>query len=274
MPTVPIHPPAAPALDVYYEESGSGVPVVLVGGLTSSLEAYEPQAEGLSQQYWVITPDNRGSGRTRIVDDDGDRGIARMATDLLCFLDALELDRVHLLGTSMGGMIVQQFATEHCDRLLSLVIGCSQGGSSVAIPPTDETIGILIAGNQDDASEEAKRANQEMMFHPNSLTGDRSAFDFYNGTKEFRPHSGEEVGRRMQAIMEFDVWDRLPELDVPTLVITGTGDNLIPHENSVRLAERIPGARLELLEDAGHIFWVEQSQTTNRLLCEHFGCTS
>jgi pimeloyl-ACP methyl ester carboxylesterase len=219
-------------MDIFYQDFGNGVPVVLIGGLTSSHEVYQPQVDALSAQYRVLTPDNRGSGQTRIVDDDGNRAIDRMATDLLCFLDALELDRVHLMGTSMGGMIVQEFAVTHPDRLRSLTIGCSHGGT-----PT---------GN----------------------------FNFYARTKELRPHSGEEVGRRLEAIINYDVWDRLPALRVPTLILTGDGDNIVPPENSQRLAKRIADSHLKVFDKAGHIFWIEQAEATNRALLEHFDAAS
>lgn len=261
-------------MDIFYQDCGSGVPVVLIGGLTSSHEVYQPQVDALSTQYRVLTPDNRGSGQTRILDDDGNRAIDRMATDLLCFLDALELDRVHLMGTSMGGMIVQEFAVTHPDRLRSLTIGCSHGGTPTAVPPSQETIDVLIAGSQDDASDEAKIANQEMNFHPASLVGDRRNFNFYAQTKELRPHSGEEVGRRLEAIINYDVWDRLPALRLPTLILTGDGDNIVPPENSQRLAERIADSHLKVFDKAGHIFWIEQAAATNRALLEHFDAAS
>jgi len=270
MPTVAIKPPHAPALEVFYEDRGEGEPVVLIGGLTSTHEVYQRQVEGLSPHYRVLAPDNRGSGRTRIVDDDGDRAVARMAQDVLAFIDALGLDRVHLVGTSMGGMIVQQFAVAHPRRLSSLTIGCSHGGTPTAVAPSDEIVSILIAGNIDDADDADVLAYQEMMFAPASLTGDRSGFDFYNRTKDRYPHSAQEVGRRIAAIAEFDVWEQLAELDVPTLVIAGADDELVPPENSRRLAARIANARLSILENAGHIFWIEQSDAVNRALLEHF----
>lgn len=274
MPTIAINPVHAPALEVFYEDAGEGPPAVLVGGLSSTHEVYARQVEALSRRYRVLAPDNRGSGRTRIADDDGDRAIDRMAEDLRCFLDGLGLDRVHLMGTSMGGMIVQQFAVTHPERLLSLTVGCSHGGTSTALPPTDETLGLLIAGSQDDADDAVRLAGQEMMFHPTSLTGDRRTFDFYLATKQRYPHSAAEIGRRITAIAEYDVWEKLPTLAVATLVITGDGDRLVLAENSRRLAERIPGARLIVLENAGHIFWIERSEATNDALLAHFDANS
>ena len=108
------------------------VPVVLIGGLSSTVETWGRLAELLAQRYRVIRPDNRGSGRTRIDPDDGDRSMPAFAGDVRGLLDALGLDRVHLVGASMGGMIVQQFAVTWPERLLSLTIACSHCGGAAA----------------------------------------------------------------------------------------------------------------------------------------------
>src|SRR6188508_3002278 len=120
--------PRGSGLRLWYEQQGSGEPVVLIGGLSSTIETWGPIADLLAQRYRVIRPDNRGSGRTRLEPDSGDRSMAAFAGDLLHLLDGLGLARVHLVGASMGGMIVQQFAVTWPERLLSLTIACSHCG--------------------------------------------------------------------------------------------------------------------------------------------------
>ncbi|HBZ70031.1 MAG TPA: alpha/beta hydrolase, partial [Deltaproteobacteria bacterium] len=100
-------------IEIYWQKSGQGEPVVLVGGLTSTIEVWGRQTSALAANHCVIAFDNRGSGRTRIPIDDGVRTPKRFAGDVLALLDGLELARVHLVGASMGGMIVQEFALAH-----------------------------------------------------------------------------------------------------------------------------------------------------------------
>ncbi len=265
-PTSTIHDPAA--VRTWYEAQGAGEPVVLVGGLSSTVETWGPLADRLAERYRVIRPDNRGSGRTRVEPDDGDRSMPAFAGDVRRLLDALGLDRVHLVGASMGGMIVQQFAVSWPERLLSLTIACSHCGGAAAVAASEETVRKLVAASS--GGGEAVRRGLEVVAHPESFTLRREALDYYQWTKETWPHSAEEIQRRMAAIAKYDVSEAIRSIRVPTLVITGAQDILVPVENSRRIAERIPGARLALIEDGAHIFFLEQAEAMARELIAHF----
>lgn len=266
MPTAPVMNEGP--IEIYYETRGSGLPLVLVGGLTSTAAVWEPQAEGLAEQYRVITPDNRGSGRTRLPTDDGIRTPKRFAGDVLALLDALAIDRVHLAGASMGGMIVQEFALHHGDRLRSLTIMCSTFGGPHAAAPAREVIQAMVAGSAADASESEKRAMQATNIHPDTPQKRPDELAFYEGTKTAEPHSAQEIALRMAGMASFDVHDAIAELDLPVLVMAGSHDVLIPTVNASKLAERIPGARKVIIEDAGHVFFAEQPRACNRALLD------
>src|SRR5688572_28889963 len=253
----------------YYEEQGSGEPVVLIGGLSSTIETWGRLADLLSERYRVIRPDNRGSGRTELPADDGDRSMEAFAGDVLRLLDGLGLDRVHLVGASMGGMIVQQFAVTWPERLLSLTIACSHCGGAAAVAASEETVRKLVAASSGGSSE-AVRAGLEVVAHPESFTLRREALDYYSWTKETWPHPAVEIQRRMAGIAKYDVSEAIRSLRVPTLVITGAQDILVPVENSRRIAERIPGTRLALIEGGAHIFFLEQADAMARELVAHF----
>jgi pimeloyl-ACP methyl ester carboxylesterase len=257
-------------IEIYWQESGQGEPVVLVGGLTSTVEVWERQTRGLAARHCVITFDNRGSGRTRIPTDDGVRTPERFAGDLLALLDARELPRVHLVGASMGGMIVQAFALAHPNRLRSLTICCSNFGGKNAVGPAPEVARAMIEGFLPRATAEMLRGALEVLFHPDSLESKPDAVNFYVETKRAHPHPAEEVARRVQGIASFDAFDALPRLTVPTLILTGSNDRVVPPENSHRLAARIPGAELAVIEKSGHLFFLEQTEEVNRRLLGFF----
>ena len=99
-------------IEIHYEETGSGDPLVLVGGLTSSWEVWGLMTPELEKRYRVITADNRGTGETHLPEDDEVRTPRRFAGDVVALLDALEIERAHVLGASMGGMIVQELALD------------------------------------------------------------------------------------------------------------------------------------------------------------------
>jgi pimeloyl-ACP methyl ester carboxylesterase len=264
-----IEPKGSSAVRTWYEEQGAGEPVVLIGGLSSTVETWGRLADLLAERYRVIRPDNRGSGRTRVEPESGDRSMSAFADDLRALLDALGLDRVHLVGASMGGMIVQQFATTWPERLLSLTIACSHCGGKVAVAAGEETVRKLFAASSGGDSATIRRG-LEVVAHPESFTLRREALDYYQWTKETWPHSAEEIQRRAGAIAGWDVSEAIRSIRVPTLVITGAQDILVPVENSRRIAERIPGARLALIEGGGHIFFLEQADAVARELIAHF----
>ena len=257
-------------IEIYFEKSGHGEPVVLVGGLTSTVEVWRRQTPVLAERHCVIAFDNRGSGRTRIAKDDGVRTSLRFAGDLLALLDGLDLPRVHLVGASMGGMIVLEFALAHPGRLRSLTVCCSTFGGTNAIGSSPEVAQAMIEGALPGASPEAVQAGLEVVFHPDSLQGKADAVRFYVETKRAFPHSAEELQRRVKGIASYDVFDALPRLAVPTLVMTGEQDRVVHPENAHRLAARIPGAKLVVIEGGGHVFFVEQPEAVNSALLEFF----
>ncbi|MEJ2089980.1 MAG: alpha/beta fold hydrolase [Gammaproteobacteria bacterium] len=249
------------AIEIYYEEEGSGDPVVLIGGLTSTVETWGMQRPALAERYRVVLPDNRGSGRTRVPNDDGARSMEGFADDVLALVDGLELDRIHLVGASMGGMIVQAFALAHPERLRSLVLACTLFGGPQAVRADPTVTARLLEATGDNAD-----ASLGVVAHPETSTKRPEAIRFYLAGKEAQPHSAEEVAARAQAVAAFDVADRVKDITVPTLVMTGKQDILVPPENSRMLAERIPNAELVEIDQAGHIFFCEQPEAVNEAL--------
>lgn len=251
-------------IEIHYEESGpagGGEAVVLVGGLTSTVETWGLQVPALADRYRVVTFDNRGSGRTRVQDDDGVRSPARLAGDVLALLDGLALERVHLVGASMGGMIVQEVALAHPERLRSLVIACSAFGGPHSVRASDAVMQKMLRGSGGESTE-----TLDVVAQPAFFEARRARLDFYLESKRHWPHAPEEITRRAAGIAGFDTWERLPGLSVPTLVLCGADDVLVPPENSRRLAARIPGAELVVIEDTAHIFFIEEPEATNRAL--------
>ena len=126
MPTV-----QANEIEIYYEEHGEGPPLLLIMGWGGNAATWKPQLPGLAERFHVIAFDNRGAGRTKA--PDGPYTIAQMADDTAGLLDSLELPSAHVFGISMGGMVAQELALSHAERVRTLVLGCtSPGGPNAA----------------------------------------------------------------------------------------------------------------------------------------------
>lgn len=258
------------AVELYYEDSGEGAPVVLVGGLTSTVEIWVHQVPALAARHRVVCPDNRGSGRTRVRDDDGVRTLEGWAADLELLLDGLGLERVHLVGASMGGMIVQEFALTRPARLRSLVVMCTTPGGDYGVPVPPETLRALVAGQAPGATPEEQDASLRTIAAPRSFERCPERLERYQADKDAWAHSPAELAQRQQGMAGWQSFDRLPELRVPTLVMTGDADVLVPPGNSELLADRIPGAELHTVRDTGHLFMIESPDEVNAALLEFF----
>lgn len=256
------------SITIHYREKGEGEPLVLIGGITSVLQVWDLMVPELSKHYRVITPDNRGSGSTRIHEDDGDRSPRRMSEDIRVLLDGLGLDRVHLLGASMGGMVVQEFAIAHSDRLASLTICCSNVGGTRTVVPEREVIERFFSSAGRPSNPEDSRAALGILIHPDSLTSCPDHLDFYIETRDRHPHSPEELARRAAGVAAHDTYERLVKLDVPTLVMTGSDDQLVPKGNSRIIHEAIANSKYVEIEKTGHIFFAERPDASSAALLD------
>lgn len=255
-------------IEINYQDTGSGEPLVLIGGITSVLQVWGLMVPALAKHYRVITPDNRGSGSTVVADDDGDRSPRRMSEDILVLLDGLGLDRVHLLGASMGGMLVQEFAIAHPDRLASLTICCSNVGGSRTVVPDREVIAKFLSSAGQPTNPEDSRAALGILIHPDSLAACPDNLDFYIATRDRFPHSPEELAQRAAGVGSLDTYDRLVNLDLPTLVMTGSDDRLVPKQNSQIIHEAIADSAYVEIEKTGHIFFAERPEASSGALLD------
>ncbi len=238
-------------LGIHYEASGEGSPLLLIMGLGANLDWWDPRlVEGLSRDFRTIRFDNRGTGRS---DDSAEEyTMRRLAEDAAGLLDSLGVARAHILGISMGGMIAQELALAHPEKIGRLVLASTHCGGSHAVPPTPEALGIMarIAGAASD--EEMARLTVQVCFTEEFVKENAAAIETWVREVRKVPTSRGTLLRQIGAIAGFDTYDRLPGLKMPALVVHGQRDILIPPENGSILEKAIPGSRLVLLEHSAH----------------------
>jgi 3-oxoadipate enol-lactonase len=254
--------------ELYYEVHGDGPPLVLVMGIgyDSSLWTLE-QVPVLSTQFQVVLVDNRDAGRSSKASHPYE--IADMADDLAGLLDALGMPKSHLLGLSMGGMIAQEFALRHADRLDRLVLaGTAAAPARSAVDP----IQIWSWVKANDTTGDAFGGQQFVSLFSTAFLRNREAVRATAELLASNPHpmGPEAYGRQADAYRQFDALDRLDAVRAPTLVVVGEQDLLTPPWIVREVADAIPGARFEVIRGAGssHLVPIERPDDFNRLVSD------
>lgn len=244
-------------IQIAYELRGGGTPIVMIHGAQGDQTMFSGMAAAFANRFQVLTFDQRGSGLSE--KPEMDYSIAMLADDTAALMDHVGFAAAHVIGVSMGGTVAQELAIRHPRKVLSVVLGCTTAGGPNAVRLSDSGLASAYS-TRPMSAEERGRALAEAAFtrgyldkHPEVVAGMIEA-------RRNRPLDPAALGRRMNAIRDFDAYDRLAQIKSPTLVITGKDDALVPWENSRILADRIAGAQLVILQPAGHCFWLEQPE--------------
>jgi pimeloyl-ACP methyl ester carboxylesterase len=252
---------------LHYVRQGQGEPLLLIQGMSANHLHWGDDFLGLLREdFELIAYDHRGIGHSDRVGEPFT--ISELADDALGLLDALDLQSVHVMGISMGGMIAQELALAHPERVRTLTLGCTYCGGAGSRTTDAEIVQRLGELFLTGRTEEALRYGFEVNVSP-AYAQDPAHYEQVTRIAAELPASLDVLMLQMQAIAAHDTSERLPALAVPTLVIHGSEDRMLPAENGRMIAGLVPGARLELLQDVGHAFWWERPELVAQMLREH-----
>ena len=248
---------------IYWEEHGAGEPLLLIMGLGGTRKEWRRLLPALSAKYRVITFDNRGVGETIAAAEAF--SMILMAADARAVLDAAEIESAHVLGMSMGGMIAQEFALHYPEKTRSLVLAVTACGGRESVLAKPEVY-FALQGRGTGTPEDAFWAMAPFIYDRHTPR-ERLAEDL--AAREGVFTKPENFMRQMQAIMTWQgTHSRLSNISVPTLVLHGAQDQLIPCANARILAAAIPNAELNELGDASHIFMTDQPEKSIAAILE------
>lgn len=252
---------------IYWDEQGQGSPILLIMGLGWPSYLWHRTRPVLALRFHTIAFDNRGVGQSDI--PPGPCSIALMASDAAAVLDAAGVERAHVFGLSMGGMIAQEFALQHPNRVESLILGCTAPGGTQAVRAESVVTQHLFARGL--TPEEFSRAMNPFIYDPGTPQ-ERIEADFILRKKWFaRP---EAYMAQLQAILAWEAYSRLPRITAPTLVIHGESDRLVPPANGKIIAGRIPGAKLVVIPNASHILGTDQPEAVHQAILNFLDANS
>lgn len=256
-----------------YHIIGNGSPVVLIAGLGMDHMCWLYQIPDLHRKYQLILPDNRGIGESKGSDDQ--YTTAMMADDIAGLLTRLNMSKAHIIGTSMGGMIAQEFALHHPKMVDKLLLCSTFAKHPEMIDYLRKKLRQIRNRNNNDTSPLHSDSFSfgpvylfllSQVFDENYLTMHQtmiaSTLQRFLNQETFV----ETFLKQLHAIFHHDTLDRLSQITAETLVITGNNDSLVPPQCSKTLASKIPQARLQIIENATHGFHIEQSDLFNHII--------
>jgi 3-oxoadipate enol-lactonase len=246
---------------IAWESHGDGAPLLLIQGIGYARWSWEPIVPGLAERYRVLTFDNRGIGESD--KPAGPYSARMMADDALQVLDEAGVERAHVLGASLGGMIAQELAVAAPERVDKLVLCCTTPGKPDDLPMPQVTID-LFAEAATLAPDVAMRRFVENALAPGSPVAD----ELY---ERRAANPLDPAGWQAQAVAGTTFQAVDGSIEQPALVLTGDLDNVVDPGNAQLLAQRIPGSRVEVLRGTGHMLFWEQPDEFVRIVSEFLG---
>jgi len=246
----------ANGLQIWVERKGEGEPLLFISGSGGDLRNKPGPLDGpLAKQFEMVAYDQRGLGRTD--KPDGPYSMADYAQDAAGLLDELDWAKANVVGVSFGGMVAQELAIRHPDRIGKLVLCCtSPGGAGGASWPLHTLIGM-------DAATQARQMIPISDIRHDAVwqAANPDAYKFMFDLRTNDPWADEPrraMGAELQLLArkDLDTWDRLPSITAPTLICGGLYDGIALPETQQRMADQIPNARLRMFE-GGHMFLVQ-----------------
>jgi pimeloyl-ACP methyl ester carboxylesterase len=252
--------------ELYYERAGSGEPMLLIQGMAATNLAWgRPFLERLEADFDCIVFDHRGMGRSGRAEMPFTT--ADLADDAIGLLDAIGVESAHIVGISMGGMVAQELALAHPERVRTLVIGASYCGGPGSSLMSEEDLKLLGAAWASGDPAQVYRAMWEINLSP-TFRAEESNFKPFQEMADALPAPAPVITEQMRAAAKHDTSSRLGSLAVPTMVIHGSVDRLLRSSNGERIAE-LMSLEPTLLEGVGHLFWWEQPERSAELIRQH-----
>jgi pimeloyl-ACP methyl ester carboxylesterase len=231
---------------------GKGPPLLLISGFTAQASGWnEPFVRLLQSHFQTIRFSHRGTGTSDR--PAGEITLRDLADDAAGLLTALGIDKAHVMGVSMGGMVAQELALNHSHRVQGLVLGCTACGGSHPVGAAPEVVALLTPQPGLSREEQLRRA-WPALATPEFIESQREVMEERLRASLINPTPIETSMRQMAAVQAFDSFDRLPQIEAPTLVLHGDRDVLVPVANAQILKDRIRGAELRIVAGAGHLF--------------------
>jgi 3-oxoadipate enol-lactonase len=260
-------------INICYQANGTGHPLLLIAGVGYGQWFWRKVVPGLAKHYRVITFDNRGAGETD--KPAGPYSVPMMAADTAGLLDALNIKSAYVLGHSLGGYIAQELVVTRPDLIGKLILASTNYGGAKTIPITAEAMKVLTDRTGDPL--ELIRRGIAIACAPGfaerhlELAKELAEYRLTNPVPPMQYAAQVAAGGAMIAFTDEMVDQRITAIRVPTLILFGEYDNVVPPGNAKLMANKIAGAEVKILPGVGHIFAIEDPAATVAAISEFLG---
>jgi 3-oxoadipate enol-lactonase len=227
--------------------------LVLIQGMGLDHLGWEPVLRKLRRHFRLVLVDNRGFGRSDR--PAGSFAVADMVGDIVAVLDAAGIERAHVLGASLGGLVAQELAITHPERVDGLVLACTTPGWPFAYPMPAASVRLIVATRRM-TREAARRRNTENALSARSVQHHPELVNRLLELQGSRPADPGVLSAQAAAGARYAGRLRQRRIGARTLVLHGSADTVVDPRNGKLLADRIPDARLVIFPELGHLlFW-------------------
>lgn len=255
---------------IYYDEYGSGEPIILIPGLGGTRFGWIKQLVPFSKKYRVINIDNRDGGNSEQSASSYD--INDMTNDVVGLIENLNLGSVYVVGISMGGFIAQYLALKHPEYIKKMVLVSTSSGGSSHVYPKPEIFSLLNHNPNEDVKTRVRNL-QTLITGPGFVDNHPEDIERAVEYAIKLPMPHEAYQRQLSAAKTHNkvgTREYLSRISVPTLVIHGECDPIMPYPNGQVLATEIPGAKFLSLPNVGHLPHIEVTDTFNKAVLDFF----
>ena len=256
-------------IELYYETTGSGKALVLISGLGYPLWQWHKMVPFLAEHFQVITFDNRGVGQSE--KPAGPYSAQMLAADIADLLDVLGIEKAAIMGHSMGGFIAQAMALDFSEKVSELILCSTNFGGPNHIPITPEAMAVLSDVTSDPLTRftnglKVSTAPGWADAHPD-IVKEWVEWRVANPIDMASYQSQFAIGMALTS-EESAFENKLPNISVPTLILFGAHDKVVPPKNAELLRKQVRGSQIAIIPDAGHFFPIEVPEAASRIVID------
>ena len=238
-------------IKIFYKILGDGFPILMIHGISDISDNWDQTlTRGLSEKYKLVLFDLPGSGRSEL--SNKEPSIKLFADETSILMDVLGVSKAHVVGMSFGGMMAQELVLNYPEKVEKLVLCSTHCGKSRRFLSSMKTDAKLKSNRIQLSPEELVRNSANFLFTEEFIKNNPDYVEDHIQRRLLFPPSKKGLVEQTRAATNFDSCERLSMINVPTLILHGKKDVMIPSENATVLAEAIPNAKLVLFQNSGH----------------------